>query len=98
MELFKATLLEIVADDGDACRIGACELAEAGDGKEHILERVERCIFGRSSRERICLREKARNACEAQIRLCLGRRAQRRGVASMKEGNERGSLESRGRE
>ena len=91
VELFKATPLEIVADDGDACRIGARELAEAGDGKEHVLERVERCVFGRRSSERICRWEKARNACKAQIRLCLGRRAQERGVTSMKEGNKRGS-------
>ena len=31
MELFEPTPLEIVANDGDARRIGACELAETGD-------------------------------------------------------------------
>jgi hypothetical protein len=81
--------------DGEATRIGARELAEAGDGKDNVLERVERCVFGRRWRKRVRGREKARSACEVQVRLALGRRAQGRGVlaSGRKEMNE---LESRG--
>ena len=82
VELFEATSFEIVADNGDARRINARELAKAGDREQYVLERVERCVFDRRSRECVCRWEKTHNAREAQVRLALGRRAQGRGVTS----------------
>jgi len=81
VQLLEAATLEIVADDGDASRIGACELAEAGDGEEDVLKRVERRVFCRHACELVRGREETGRAREAQVRLALGRRGERRGVA-----------------
>ena len=81
VQLLEAATLEIVADDGDTSRIGACELAEAGDGEEDVLERVERRVFCRHACELVCGWEETGRAREAQVRLALGRRSERRGVA-----------------
>ena len=62
MKLLEAAALEGVADDGDAGRVGARELAEAGDREEHVLVRVERGVFGRRAGERACGGEEARGA------------------------------------
>jgi hypothetical protein len=57
---FKAPGLEIVAADGDACQICAGELVEVSDGELHVLERVERRVFGGHSREHVRRREEFR--------------------------------------
>ena len=81
MQFLEAAAFESMADDGDARRIRARELAEAGDGEEQVLERVERRVLDRHPREQVRRREKARRAREAQVRFGLGRRAERRCVA-----------------
>jgi hypothetical protein len=81
VELLEAPALEGVADDGDARRVGARKLMKAGDGKEHVLVRVERGVFGRRTREHARGWEEARRACQAQVRFAFGRCAVRGGVA-----------------
>ena len=53
VKLLKAAAFETMADDGDARRIRARELAESGDGEEYVLERVERCILDGHSRKQV---------------------------------------------
>jgi hypothetical protein len=53
VQLLKAAAFETMADDGDARRIRARELAEAGDGEEYVLERVERRVLDGHSRKQI---------------------------------------------
>jgi hypothetical protein len=67
MQLLEATVLEIMANDGDACRIRACELTKTSNGEQHVLKRVECRVFGGHSREHVRRREKARRAREAQV-------------------------------
>jgi len=67
MQALEAMSLEAVPDDGDARRILACYLAEARDGEEQVLERVERRVFGRHSRERVWGWEETGRAREAQV-------------------------------
>ena len=81
MKLLEATALEVVADDGDARGVGARYLAEASDGEEHVLVRVERGVFGCRAGECACGWEKACRAGEAQIRLAFGCCGMRGGVA-----------------
>jgi hypothetical protein len=82
VELLEAAALEGVADDGDPRWVGARKFVEAGDGKEHILVRVERGVFGRRTRELARGWEEARRACQAQVRFAFGGCAVRGGVAS----------------
>lgn len=81
MELLEATALEVVADDGDARGVDARYLAEASDGEDHVLVRVERGVFGCHAGERACGWEKARRARKAQIGLAFGCCGVREGVA-----------------
>jgi hypothetical protein len=67
VQALEAVSLEAVADDGDARWIRACDLTEARDGEEQVLERVERSVFGRHSREHVCGREETGRAREAQV-------------------------------
>ena len=56
MEVREPPSLHLVPDDGDVLRELARELAEAGDGEEEVLERVERVVFGRRTvREGECI-------------------------------------------
>ena len=47
MQVREPSSLHLVPDDGDVLRELARELAEAGDGEEEVLERVERVVLGR---------------------------------------------------
>jgi hypothetical protein len=53
------------------------------------LKRVERRVFCRHACELVRGREETGRAREAQVRLALGRRGERRGVAPGEEGRRR---------
>lgn len=46
VEICESASFHFVADDGDVVWESACELVEAGDGEEEVLERVEGVVFG----------------------------------------------------
>jgi hypothetical protein len=56
-----------MTDDGDAHRIRSREFTEASDGEQYVLERVERRILDRHSREHIRRWEQTCGTSEAQV-------------------------------
>src|SRR6266850_1432605 len=79
-QLLEAAVFEVVADNSVARRIGTGELAKPGDGEKNVLKRVKGRIFGRHTHELVCGREETCCSREAQVRLALRRRSERRRV------------------